>query len=75
MKRAIFFALVTVVLTAFGGCTAPDRCPRCRAGQPMNGQPTGDPSQAPAAASVAYPYYMTHGPRDFLDKNPQSIGP
>ncbi|MEN6459158.1 MAG: hypothetical protein ABFC63_09530 [Thermoguttaceae bacterium] len=29
----------------------------------------------PASAAVTYPYYTTRGPRDFLAKNPPSIGP
>ena len=29
----------------------------------------------PSAAQVAYPYYTTRGPRDFLLDNPPSIGP
>ena len=29
----------------------------------------------PATATTAYPYYTLRGPRDFLAKNPQSIGP
>ena len=33
-------------------------------------QPAGPPTGA-----VAYPYYTTRGPRDFLAKNPPSIGP
>ena len=33
-------------------------------------QPAGPPTGA-----VAYPYYTTRGPRDFLAKNPASIGP
>ncbi len=34
------------------------------------------PAMAPRpAATVAYPYYTTRGPRDFLAKNPPSIGP
>ncbi len=28
----------------------------------------------PPAAQVAYPYYTTRGPRDFLNPNPPSIG-
>jgi hypothetical protein len=27
------------------------------------------------AAGVAYPYYTTRGPRDFLSANPRGIGP
>ena len=33
-------------------------------------QPPGPPTGA-----VAYPYYTTRGPRDFLAKCPPSIGP
>jgi hypothetical protein len=29
----------------------------------------------PPSGAVAYPYYTTRGPRDFLARNPQSIGP
>ena len=29
----------------------------------------------PPTGAVAYPYYTTRGPRDFLAKNPASIGP
>ena len=31
--------------------------------------------QGPATGAVTYPYYTTRGPRDFLAKNPPSIGP
>ena len=27
------------------------------------------------SARITYPYYTTRGPRDFLAKNPPSIGP
>jgi hypothetical protein len=73
MKRAIFFALVTVVLTGFCGCTCPPKCQRCSGGQPI--AESGGPGQGGPMGTVNYPYYVTHGPRDFLDKNPQSIGP
>lgn len=29
----------------------------------------------PPVGAVAYPYYTTRGPRDFLQKNPMPIGP
>jgi hypothetical protein len=29
----------------------------------------------PPSGQTAYPYYTTRGPRDFLMKNPPSIGP
>ncbi len=35
---------------------------------PDNGQ------EGPAMASVAYPYYTLHGPRDFLQNNPPTLG-
>jgi len=35
-------------------------------GQPMAEGPVG---------AVTYPYYTLHGPRDFLAKNPPSMGP
>jgi hypothetical protein len=31
--------------------------------------------QGPPTGAVAYPYYTSRGPRDFLDPNPPSIGP
>jgi len=31
--------------------------------------------QGPPMAQMPYPYYTTRGPRDFLAKNPPSIGP
>lgn len=32
-------------------------------------------NQGPPTGQVAYPYYTTRGPRDFLRNNPPSIGP
>ena len=29
----------------------------------------------PPSAQVTYPYYTNRGPRDFLARNPRSIGP
>jgi hypothetical protein len=31
--------------------------------------------EGPPTGAVAYPYYTTRGPRDFLINNPPSIGP
>ncbi|MBN2127846.1 MAG: hypothetical protein JW741_00035 [Sedimentisphaerales bacterium] len=55
--------------TDCGDCGQCERCCRLRGlcRQPINpGPPTG---------AVAYPYYTTRGPRDFLSSNPRSIGP
>jgi len=43
-------------------------CHLCR--RACEGQTAG-----PSSATVAYPYYTTRGPRDFLANNPPSIGP
>ena len=54
------------------------RCPfcggwRCADGQCCEEQPAAAPG--PATGAVTYPYYTVRGPRDFLAKNPSSIGP
>jgi hypothetical protein len=43
-------------------------CPHCRHNYVA-------PNPGPATGAVTYPYYTTRGPRDFLDRNPPSIGP
>jgi len=53
-------------------------CRLCRGG--IDGRDgDGDGSEGftagPPTGAVAYPYYTTRGPRDFLARNPQSIGP
>jgi hypothetical protein len=35
----------------------------------------GSLQQGPPTGGVTYPYYTTRGPRDFLAKNPGTIGP
>jgi hypothetical protein len=35
----------------------------------------GQFAPGPPVGQVTYPYYTTRGPRDFLDRNPQPIGP
>jgi hypothetical protein len=37
--------------------------------------PVAQAPPPPSAGYVAYPYYTNRGPRDFLQGNPQSIGP
>jgi hypothetical protein len=44
------------------------RCPRCcRAREAF--------TPGPPSGTVTYPYYTNRGPRDFLARSPQSIGP
>jgi hypothetical protein len=42
----------------------------CGQSTTIGGEPSGPPT-----GTVAYPYYTTRGPRDFLAPNPPSIGP
>ena len=55
---------------ACGHCGAHGLCPH-KGGYPE--QPRVYPG--PPSAQVAYPYYTTRGPRDFLMANPPTIGP
>lgn len=48
-------------------------CKLCCHGRAVEA-PEAAPSGPPTGA-VTYPYYTTRGPRDFLAKNPPSIGP
>ena len=66
-----------------GSCaSAPENCRPCRTGVCRGcGMPADrcccrgkSPAQI-GQATVTYPYYTTRGPRDFLARNPQSIGP
>ena len=85
MKRTCL-AFVVVGLLAFltGGCVLDahhpacdgPQCPRCQQGsQGSQGAVVGAPGAGPAAGAVTYPYYTTRGPRDYFDKNPESVGP
>ena len=88
--RNFLLALLSAGFLAVAGCTCYDcnqqpcachsdqkaLCPRCgfnpcRCGLGLG---RGD-SGAGQPGYVAYPYYTTRGPRDFLDRNPPSIGP
>ena len=59
-----------------GDCDPADMadCGRCgrRHGR---GSPCPEGEAGPPIGQVTYPYYTLRGPRDFLDRNPPSIGP
>jgi hypothetical protein len=46
------------------GCRGKERC-----------EQASQEAAGPANGAVTYPYYTVRGPRDYLAKNPQSIGP
>ena len=86
MKRTIFVMLTVVALAMTTGCLRrhcrenacpTGNCPQadaCPAGpRCCRGQEAAAPG--PASGAVAYPYYNLRGLRDFLDRNPSSIGP
>jgi hypothetical protein len=52
-------------------CARCGHCPCC-CGRGQQDAGAGGP---PAVGTVTYPYYTVRGPRDFLAKNPPSIGP
>jgi hypothetical protein len=55
---------------AFGHAVASGLCPHA------GGYPEAQTfNPGPPTGQVAYPYYTTRGPRDFLQNNPPSIGP
>jgi hypothetical protein len=58
---------------AGGFCACPATAGICPHAGGYPEQPAFQPG--PPTGQVAYPYYTTRGPRDFLLKNPPSIGP
>lgn len=55
-----------------GGCRLRKHCPICNRQPKMAQEPL---PAGPATGAIAYPYYTNRGPRDFLAKDPASIGP
>jgi len=53
-------------------CECSCNCPSPRLGPEDMGLM---PAPGMSAGQVAYPYYSTRGPRDFLDPNPPRLGP
>ena len=89
MRKPLLALSAAILLAVFSGCAshpcptgtckkAPETCRTCdpkAAGGCRDrgrGEEAGDP--APGGV-VGYPYYSIRGPRDFLARNPQSIGP
>ena len=65
--------LVDGMAGGFCGCGCGGPCGLCPGGQSYPEYPAFNPG--PPGGQVAYPYYTTRGPRDFLRNNPPTIGP
>jgi hypothetical protein len=48
-------------------------CPLCASHRAADN--VGNFTPGPPVGQITYPYYTTRGPRDFLERNPQTIGP
>jgi len=77
MKSAMFALVAAAMIVGSSGCCSLNPfckgggdeaagCAACGAG--------GQFQPGPPTAQVAYPYYTTRGPRDFLARNPRSVG-
>jgi hypothetical protein len=89
MKRAALALSLAGILIGLVGCAshrgcAGDSCGGCAGclGHGGHGGRRGGPdassmveNSGPATGAVTYPYYTVRGPRDFLDRDPQPIGP
>ncbi|MBM4004487.1 MAG: hypothetical protein FJ295_14600 [Planctomycetes bacterium] len=81
MKR-LLLAVAAVVVVFANGChhhnlaRNSSGCRSCGRGGAMAGmrEIPDNGQEGPAMASVAYPYYTLHGPRDFLQNNPPTLG-
>ena len=77
MKSAMFALLAAAMIVGSSGCGALN--PFSRGGSDdavgcatCGGGPQFQPG--PPTAQVANPYYTVRGPRDFLARNPRSVG-
>ena len=82
MRSRLVALAASTILAVLAGCCcyhAPYKNGACPpAPEACNNRPAPAAAAAPVSApsgEVAYPYYTTRGPRDFLQTNPQTIGP
>ena len=89
MKSAMFALLAAAMIVGSSGCCSLNPfckggggdeaagCATCGGGQRLLGRRGNDDvsyQPGPPSAQVAYPYYTVRGPRDFLARNPRSVG-
>ncbi len=79
MRRAIFLCAAMAALVSVSGCAVTRgtcaRAPRTCAGIGRAGSGAEVIQAGPPTGAIAYPYYTTRGPRDFMASDPPSIGP
>lgn len=86
MKRAALALSLAGLVLSIVGCASHrgggDSCSGCAGCLGHGGRRGGGPdasqmveNSGPATGAVTYPYYTIRGPRDFLDRDPQPIGP
>jgi len=76
MRQAILALAASTFLALLAGCACNNCCNQCNSCAGKSAA-VRQPTQQPAApgGTVSYPYYTLHGPRDFLETHPQSLGP
>ncbi len=82
MRHKLFALAASTFLAVMAGCACNNNCcnrgnscpPAGCAGRGCAGGPAAGQQGGPTGV-VSYPYYTVRGPRDFLETNPQSIGP
>ena len=86
MRKTLLICAMAAVLAVVNGCSGPlprrgtcrsnpETCRECDPDGGRNLRGRGAVSDPGIGGVAAYPYYTTRGPRDFLDRNPQTIGP
>ena|SRR5580658_147698 len=76
MRHAFLLLSASALLAVFAGCACNNCCCNSSSSGNAGGVRQAAPQQQqPQGGTVSYPYYTTRGPRDFLETNPQSIGP
>ena len=77
MKSAMFALLAAAMIVGSSGCGTLNPFSRGGGDEAAGCAACGGGPQfqsGPPTAQVAYPYYTIRGPRDFLARNPRSVG-
>ncbi len=77
MKSAMFALFVAAMIVGSSGCRGIDPLSKGGSSEAAGCATCGGGPQyqpGPPSAQVANPYYTLHGPRDFLARDPRSVG-